>query len=95
MSDTKTEWRALEREAGWEVWAVDKATGIRTCIAGYALDKPTAHRIAAVNELEASLKHIVKEWDGEPEDMHDARMALAKARGDEPPEAWTKARGET
>ena len=89
-----TEWRAVQREEGWEVWAFD-ATGMRTCVAGYCLNKAIAHRIAAVNEMEAALKHIVKEWDGEPEDMHDARMALAKARGDEPPKEWlTKARGD-
>ena len=85
-----TEWRAEEalpgKPNGWCVEVVNLETGYDHVIMD--LDKATAHRIAAVNEMEAALEHIVKEWDGEPEDMHDARMALAKARGDEPPEGW-------
>lgn len=48
MTDTKTEWHVVERLNCWRVVAGSKV------IADY-LDKPTAHRIAAVNELEAAL----------------------------------------
>ena len=35
----------------------------------------------AVPELLKALEKIVFDWDGEPEDMFDARAVLAKARG--------------
>lgn len=41
----------------------------------------TAHLFAAAPDLYEALDQIVFDWDGEPEDMADARAALAKARG--------------
>lgn len=38
-----------------------------------------ARLIAAAPELLAALEKIVYDWDGEPEDMADARAAIAKA----------------
>lgn len=39
--------------------------------------------IAAAPALYAALAQIVFDWDGEPEDMHDARAALRSARGED------------
>lgn len=52
---SKTEWRVVEWEHGGGYAVVySDGTTIREIARG--LDKPTAHRIAAVNELETALK---------------------------------------
>ncbi len=54
----------------------------------YGLDRDTAHRIAAVNELEAAVKVLLDiEWTRKQANRHSiarefARAALAKARGE-------------
>ncbi|MAN77817.1 MAG: hypothetical protein CML24_11640 [Rhizobiales bacterium] len=40
-----------------------------------------AHLISAAPDMLKALKRIVHEWDGEPEDMAEAREAIAKATG--------------
>lgn len=42
-----------------------------------------ARLIAAAPDMLEALKKIVFDWDGEPEDMADARAAIAKAEGRE------------
>lgn len=44
-------------------------------------DHPDARLIASAPELLEALKKVVRDWDGEPEDMADARAAIAKATG--------------
>lgn len=41
-----------------------------------------ARLIAAAPELLAALIKIVKDWDGEPEDVHEAALAITKATGE-------------
>lgn len=41
-----------------------------------------AHLIAAAPVLYDALEKIVRDWDGEPEDMYDAWVALRLARGE-------------
>lgn len=90
-----TEWRAVEHGGCWAV--VEFLGGLRNPIAT-GLDKPTAHRIAAVNELEAALEKIDALSPGGPHESVRAgfeaalavigqaraiaRAALAKARGE-------------
>lgn len=38
--------------------------------------------IAAAPDLYVALAKIVRDWDGEPEDMYEASAALAKVRGE-------------
>ena len=46
-------------------------------------DSNDAHLIAAAPDMYEALAQIVFDWDGEPEDMADARAAIAKAEGRE------------
>lgn len=91
MSDSGT-WRAEEalpgKPNGWCVEVVNLETGYDHVIMD--LDEPTAHRIAAVNELEAALDRLVlvtgvlpKSFDDASSPLGQARAALAKARGDQ------------
>lgn len=43
--------------------------------------RANARLIAAAPDLLAALKRIELGWDGEPEDMDEAREAIAKAEG--------------
>lgn len=73
---TTTEWRALPSNIvdGW--WNVVDDED-RNILEG--LGKELAHLIAASREMQKALEKIVRDWDGEPEDMFDARAALAKS----------------
>lgn len=44
-----------------------------------------AHLFAAAPALYEALARIVRDWDGEPEDMFEASAALAQARGEPKP----------
>lgn len=46
-----------------------------------------ARLMAAAPDLLAALQRIVKDWDGEPEDMQEAEEAIRKATLPAPPEA--------
>ena len=97
MSDTKTEWRAMEEQHPTPIpismgWCVVDGNGR---LIAAALDRDTAHRIAAVNELEAALQNFVngvstgavRVDSDEDERLADAwrkiHAALAKARGEQ------------
>ena len=80
-----TEWYAARCGKGWLVHMGDTYIPIA--------DKATAHRIAAVNEMEAALEKLLKEVEASgnaeatdynwPSAVADSRTALAKARGDQ------------
>lgn len=89
MGESKTEWRAVpyqfqDGSTRWQVVIGEPAL----CI---GLDKSTAHKIAAVNELEAALEFarpLVEKWchyQGDTQALFDQYLgpvdaALAKAR---------------
>lgn len=59
-------------ECNWWDWSLQETVVIRA----------NGHLFAAAPDLYSALEKIVLDWDGEPEDMSDARAALAKARGE-------------
>ncbi len=83
MNGTKTEWRA---EQGHKFWRVVKLiNGVVVQVMAEFLDKPTAHRIAAVNELEAALQDCLDDLADRNhcKGYSSATAALAKARGEQ------------
>jgi len=66
-------------------WNFDDRMGVVRCESGAVADAvifEEGHLIAAAPDLYEALEEIVFEWDGDPEDMHAARTAIAKARGE-------------
>ena len=68
----------IGRQPGWE-WNIceRRSTVEHMEEESYA----NARLIAAAPDLLEALQKIVFDWDGEPEDMLDARAAIAKATG--------------
>jgi len=58
----------------WDMPGAGEIEGTQEAIAN-------ARLIAAAPDLLEALEKIVFDWDGEPEDMIDARAAIAKAKG--------------
>lgn len=84
MSDT--EWRA-EPMPGGDDWGVVAYIGSFTDVVAIGLDKATAHRIAAVNEMERALENALEviqfaymNAPKQPKEIAEIRAALTKAQ---------------
>lgn len=90
---TKGPWRVAEagsvdmlpEGSTWSMWAGLGFSGTGPNPSGQdprAERDANANLIAAAPDLYEALRQIVYDWDGEPEDVFDAQIALAKARGE-------------
>lgn len=68
-------------EFGWEknLFVVVGASGNAVRALGEGVPEANAKLIAAAPELLEALQEIVRNWDGEPEDMAAANAAISKA----------------
>jgi hypothetical protein len=85
MTHTKGPWLAVQARHGddstWRV-VILKKNRVQVLTRVQTLKPSDAHLIAAAPDMLEALEVIVKDWEGEPEDMFWATAAIAKAKGE-------------